>query len=112
MNNENSDTIILKPCKKASDLKLRFDFQAMMFLDEKGIKILEGIDENQMKDFGNLKTLVHAGLLYKKDDITEEEALNHFKGLNFVDIVNAITEAITESVGADEVPDDEESIQE
>lgn len=85
-------------------LDLRFDFEAILQLAEKGINILDGgIKQEDIKKPQTFLTLVWAGMLHSNSALTIEQARDAAKGIKVRDVIDQVTAALNEGVG-DENP--------
>lgn len=82
---------------------LRFDFEAILQLEEKGFKLMDGgLKEDEVKKPKTFVTLYWAGRLADQPDLTEEAALKELRGIPAREVVNAIIAAIKQGLGSDE----------
>lgn len=79
---------------------LRFDFEAIIKLEELGINLLDGgLKEADVKKPQTFSTLYWVGRLAETPELTEAAARKELRGIPVRDVVNAITTALTTDLG-------------
>lgn len=87
----------------APALNLRFDFEAIVCLEEKGFTLMkDGVKKDDFEKASTYLTFVWAGLQEEFPGITPEEVRKKIKGLKSKEIVEAVTSALVRDLGTDE----------
>lgn len=86
--------------------ELRFDFDAVIRLEEKGIKLMDGgLTPESVRKPQTFISLYWAGRLHEQPELTEDQAKAQLKGVPVRHVVNALTAAIKDGLGSDEAAD-------
>jgi len=91
-------------------VEFRFDFGAILALEEKGINIMDGgIKEEDLRKMKTYMLLVWAGLLYANPDITEKQARELVKGMTPKEVIEQVSSALKDAVVNDDVKPEKEN---
>jgi len=91
-------------------VEFRFDFGAILALEEKGINIMDGgIKEEDLRKMKTYMLLVWAGLLYTNPEITEKQARELVKGMTPKEVIEQVSSALKDAVVNDDAKPEKEN---
>lgn len=90
---------------EAKQLNLRYDFGALVALEERGINLMTDA-EDALKQFKNFVPLVWAGLLHEDPDLTEDAVKKQLQRVKPRDLIDQVSAALVRDIGENKADDE------